>query len=114
GWETLQLPFTVALEDFVVERDEGGEHVAGWISKVRFTDPVSGNAKRVNISMNRPAVFRGYRFSQASWDPQDLQYSVLQVKKDPWWVVAVTWTGSGMTIFGIALTFYGRRWLAKA
>lgn len=111
GWDTLRLPFTVTLEEFVVERDEGGEHVAGWTSKVRFTDPVSGEEKRAAIWMNHPAVFRGYKFSQASWDPQDLRYSVLQVKKDPFWVVALTWVGSGLTIVGIALTFYGRRWL---
>jgi len=111
GWDTLQLPFWVTLEDFVVERDEGGDHVAGWTSKVRFTNPVSGVEQRADIWMNHPAVFSGYKFSQASWDPQDLKYSVLQVKKDPLWVIALTWSGSALTIVGIGLMFYARGWL---
>lgn len=111
AWNTGQLPFTVTLEDFVVERDEGSQNVAGWTSKVRFTDPVSGEEKRASVWMNHPAMFNGYKFSQASWNPQDLKYTVLQVKKDPMWVIVLTWGGSALTIIGICLMFYGRRWV---
>jgi hypothetical protein len=111
AWDTMQLPFTVTLEDFVVERDEGSHNVAGWTSKVLFTDSVSGEQKRADVWMNHPAVFHGYKFSQASWNPQDLKYTVLQVKKDPSWVIALTWGGSALTILGIGLMFYARRWV---
>jgi hypothetical protein len=111
AWATMPLPFTVTLEDFVVERDEGSHNIAGWTSKVIFTDPASGEQKRADVWMNHPAVFKGYKFSQASWNPQDLKYTVLQVKKDPLWVIVLTWTGSGLTILGIALMFYARRWV---
>jgi len=111
GWDSMPLPFTVALEDFVVERDEGNHNVAGWMSKVRFADAVTGAEKRADVWMNHPAVFKGYKFSQASWNPQDLQYTVLQVKKDPLWVIVLTWGGSGLTIIGIGLMFYARRWV---
>lgn len=109
AWDTMQLPFTAALEDFVVERDEGSHNVAGWTSKVIFTDPASGQQKKADVWMNHPAVFKGYKFSQASWDPNDLKYTVLQVKKDPLWVIVLTWGGSVLTIVGIAVMFYARR-----
>ena len=111
GFDMVQLPFTVALEDFVVERDEGSQNVAGWTSKVAFTDPVSGQQKKADVWMNHPTMFKGYKFSQASWNPNDLKYTVLQVKKDPLWVIALTWGGSGLTIIGIGLMFYARRWV---
>jgi len=111
AWDMLALPFTVTLEDFVVERDEGGQNIAGWTSKVLFTDPTTGRQKKADIWMNHPAIFHGYKFSQASWDPNDLKYTVLQVKKDPMWVTALTWGGSALTILGIGLMFYARRWV---
>jgi hypothetical protein len=111
AWDSMELPFTVALEDFVVERDEGSQNVAGWTSKVLFTDAATGERKHADVWMNHPAVFKGYKFSQASWNPQDLKYTVLQVKKDPLWVIVLTWSGSGLTILGIALMFYARRWV---
>jgi len=62
--------------------------------------------------MNNPAWFGGYKFSQASWNPNDLQYSALQVKKSPLWVAWLTWVGAALIITGIILLFYFRRWFA--
>jgi hypothetical protein len=61
--------------------------------------------------MNHPAWFNGYKFSQASWNPNDLKYTALQVKKDPLWMTYVTWTGAVLIVGGIALMFWGRGWL---
>ncbi len=110
--DTLPLPFTVTLEDFVVERDEGTDNVAGWTSKVAFDDVERGLTQRASIWMNHPAWFSGYKFSQASWNPNDLQYSALQVKKDPRFVTWLTWTGAILIVAGISLMFYFRRWFA--
>jgi hypothetical protein len=113
GWDSMQLPFTVELEDFVVERDEGSMNVAGWTSKVIFHDDVRGLTQRASIWMNHPAWFNGYKFSQASWNPNDLKYTALQVKKDPLWMTYVTWTGAVLIVSGIALMFWGRGWLQR-
>lgn len=110
SWDSMPLPFTVELEDFVVERDEGTENVAGWTSKVVFHDQERGVTQRASISMNHPAWFSGYKFSQASWNPNDLKYTALQVKKDPKFVTWLTWTGAILITGGIALMFYFRRW----
>ena len=111
SWDVMPLPFTVDLEDFIVERDEGSMNVAGWTSKVVFHDDVRGLTQRASIWMNHPAWFKGYKFSQASWNPNDLKYTALQVKKDPLFVTYVTWTGAVLIVGGIALMFWGRGWL---
>ncbi|HTS16677.1 MAG TPA: cytochrome c biogenesis protein ResB [Verrucomicrobiae bacterium] len=113
GWDFMQLPFRVELEDFIVERDEGSMNVAGWTSKVVFHDDVRGLTQRASIWMNHPAWFNGYKFSQASWNPNDLKYTALQVKKDPLIVAYVTWAGAVLIVGGIALMFWGRGWLQK-
>lgn len=113
SWDLMQLPFTVELEDFVVERDEGSLNVAGWTSKVVFHDEVRGLTQRASVWMNHPAWFNGYKFSQASWNPNDLKYTALQVKKDPLAVTYMTWTGAVLIVGGIALMFWGRGWLQR-
>jgi hypothetical protein len=113
AWDFMQLPFRVELEDFVVDRDEGSMNVAGWTSKVIFHDDVRGLTQRASIWMNHPAWFDGYKFSQASWNPNDLKYTALQVKKDPAIVTYVTWVGAILIVGGIALMFWGRGWLQK-
>jgi hypothetical protein len=113
AWDFMQLPFRVELEDFLVERDEGSMNVAGWTSKVMFHDDVRGLTQRASIWMNHPSWFSGYKFSQASWNPNDLKYTALQVKKDPAIVTYVTWTGAILIVGGIALMFWGRGWLQK-
>jgi hypothetical protein len=111
GWETMQLPFTVQLQDFIVERDEGSDNVAGWTSKVVFRDATRGLTLERDVWMNNPAWFQGYKFSQASWDPNDLKFSALQVKKDPRFVTWLTWVGAILIISGITIMFYFRGWL---
>ena len=112
GPDTMVLPFTVALERFEVERDEGTANVAGWTSHVVFTAP-DGATEKAAIWMNHPGWFRGYKFSQASWNPNDLQYTALQVKKDPVIVTWLTWAGSGLICVGIAWQFWGRQFKRK-
>jgi ResB-like family protein len=113
SWDMMQLPFGVALQDFIVDRDEGSDNVAGWTSKVVFHDDVRGLTQQASIWMNHPSWFNGYKFSQASWNPNDLKYTALQVKKDPAIVTYVTWVGAILIVGGIALMFWGRGWLQK-
>ncbi|MEC4985573.1 MAG: cytochrome c biogenesis protein ResB [Oscillatoria sp. PMC 1068.18] len=102
----LQLPFAIKLSDFIVERNEGTDSVAMWTSKIRLVDPQEKVISRRNVWMNHPTWYRGWKIAQASWNPGDLQQSTLQVKREPAWVTALTWTGSGLVIGGIAVMFY--------
>ncbi|MDA0268237.1 MAG: cytochrome c biogenesis protein ResB [Cyanobacteria bacterium] len=103
----LELPFYVKLDDFIVERNEGSESVAMWTSKVTLFDAKTDTAVRRTVWMNHPTWFRGWKLAQASWNPGDLKQSTLQIKREPWWVTALTWIGSLMVVMGIGTMFYG-------
>ncbi|MDB9527305.1 cytochrome c biogenesis protein ResB [Oscillatoria sp. CS-180] len=103
----IQLPFYVKLNDFIVERNEGSESVAMWTSQVTLFDPQTDTAVNRAVWMNHPTWFRGWKLAQASWNPGDLQQSTLQLKREPWWVTALTWTGSVLVVLGISTMFYG-------
>jgi hypothetical protein len=117
----LQLPFAVKLDDFIVERNEGSESVAMWTSVVTLVSPHKGEAVQRRVWMNHPTWFEGWKLAQASWNPGDLQQSTLQLKREPWWVTALTWSGSLMVVLGIGTMFYGpgvlkqfKRWSKSA
>lgn len=103
----LQLPFLVKLNDFIVERNEGSESVAMWTSQITLMDVHSGETVQRPVWMNHPTWYKGWKIAQASWNPGDLQQSTLQVKREPWWVTALTWLGSLLVVTGIGTMFYG-------
>jgi hypothetical protein len=114
GQKVIPLNFTITLEDFQVPRDEGTDTPSNYISSVRFDDPATGRLVRGTASMNEPAMFPGdfwrsllgwnYKFSQANWNPDNLNETTLQVLYDPGW--PFKWTGSLGICIGIALMFY--------
>ncbi|MEB3342079.1 cytochrome c biogenesis protein ResB [Okeania sp.] len=103
----LELPFAIKLEDFIVERNEGSDSVAMWTSKIRLEDFHEGLVSDRDVWMNHPTWYKGWKIAQASWNPGDLNQSTLQVKREPAWVTALTWTGSGLLVLGIGTMFYG-------
>ena len=114
GHRNIPLPFTVALESFEVEHDEGTMNPAGFKSHVIFVDPKNPTPVRRQIWMNHPANFpdypgvgllgTAYKFSRASWNPNDLNQTTLQVLRDPGW--SLKWIGSLLLCMGIATMFY--------
>ena len=103
----LQLPFTVQLNDFIVERNEGDESIAMWTSDITLSDPHQGKQAQRQVWMNHPTWFEGWKLAQASWNPGDLNQSTLQLKREPWWVNCLTWTGSLLVVMGVSTLFYG-------
>ena len=114
GERVIPLTFSIALENFEVPRDEGTDTPANYISSLRFEEPSTGRVVRGVASMNSPAMFPGdfwrsllgwnYKFSQANWNPQNLNETTLQVLYDPGW--PFKWVGSLGICSGIALMFY--------
>ncbi len=102
----VELPFGIKLEDFIVDRNEGSESVAMWTSKIRIEDPQNNIIEQRKVWMNHPTWYHGWKIAQASWNPGDLRQSTLQVKREPAWVTALTWIGSGLVVLGIAVMFY--------
>lgn len=105
--KSLELPFAVGLEEFVVDRNEGSESVAMWTSRIRLDDAANASHEQRKVWMNHPTWYRGWKIAQASWNPGDLRQSTLQVKREPAWVTALTWMGSLLVVTGIGVMFYG-------
>ena len=102
----FELPFAIKLEDFIVDRNEGSQSVAMWTSKITIADRQNNIVEPRDVWMNHPTWYKGWKIAQASWNPGDLRQSTLQVKREPTWVTALTWLGSGLVISGIAIMFY--------
>ncbi len=116
GLELKPIPFSVALTDFQVPRDEGTETPSDFRASVLFRDTATGEERSGLIRMNHPASWPGgllanstgfnYKFSQAEWNPKDLKETTLQVLYDPGWMPK--WLGSLAICLGIATMFYIR------
>jgi hypothetical protein len=114
GQRVIPLTFSITLEKFDVPRDEGTDTPSNYISSLRFDEPTTGRVVRGVAKMNYPAMFPGdfwrsllgwnYKFSQANWNPDNLNETTLQVLYDPGW--PFKWTGSLGICIGIALMFY--------
>ena len=117
GWEVHRLPFGLVLEDFVVERNEGTDEPASFRSDLAMVLPGGVTAATGSCSMNRPANFPDawwrsltgltYKISQASWNPNDLSQSSVQILRDPGWFFK--WTGSLILCAGLVIMFTMRR-----
>lgn len=109
-------PMTIGLEltHFEVERNEGSDSPAGFRSTLKVTDQGDGGSAvgyaYMNNPMNFPAglqySFTGltYKISQASWNPDNLNQSSVQILRDPGW--SLKWIGSLILCLGIGMLFY--------
>lgn len=117
GWEVHRLPFGLVLEDFVVERNEGTDEPASFRSDLAMLLPDGRVDGTGSCSMNQPAnypqaLWRSltgltYKISQASWNPNDLSQSSVQILRDPGWLFK--WVGSLILCAGLVTMFTMRR-----
>ncbi|HKP92448.1 MAG TPA: hypothetical protein VJS88_01020 [Chthoniobacterales bacterium] len=116
GWKQIPLPIGLELLDFEVQRNEGSDSPAGFKSTVRVTTP-EGQVAQGQCWMNNPFNFPGdwwrtwsgltFKMSQASWNPENLGQSTIQILRDPGWVLK--WIGSLLIVSGIFMLFYVRK-----
>lgn len=114
GLELRPIPFSLRLVNFDVPRYEGTETPSNFIASLEFKDNATGATKSGTARMNHPASFPGtlfanftginYKFSQAEWNPRDLNETTLQVLYDPGWLLK--WLGSLAICLGISIMFY--------
>ncbi len=115
GWQIEPLPIGLELTNFEVERNEGTDDPAGFKSTLRVTAN-DGRTDTGSCWMNNPHNFPGgplftwtgftYKISQASWNPENLDQSSVQILRDPGWLLK--WIGCLLLCAGIATLFYGR------
>ncbi len=113
GFRQVQLPIGLELLDFEVERNEGSDSPASFKSTVRVSEP-NGHTATGQCWMNNPFNHPGrwwntwsgltYKMSQASWNPDNLGQSTVQILRDPGWMLK--WIGSLLICAGIYMLFY--------
>jgi hypothetical protein len=54
----------------------------------------------------RPWTGLTYKMSQASWNPDNLNQSTVQILRDPGWLLK--WIGSLLVVIGVFMMFYLR------
>ncbi len=81
GSREIQLPFSLFLKNFEVERYPGSNSPSSFASDVVLLDPEMGIQEEHRIFMNNVLKHRGYRFYQASYDNDELG-TILSVNKD--------------------------------
>ncbi|MDA9970288.1 cytochrome c biogenesis protein CcsA [Flavobacteriaceae bacterium] len=98
GSKLLDLPFEIKLNDFIAERYPGTEKsYASFESKVTVLDAEEEDFD-FHIYMNNILDHRGYKFFQASFDP-DEKGTILSVNHDYW--------GTWFTYLGYYLLYFG-------
>ncbi len=106
GSRILELPFEVKLNDFIAERYPGTENsYSSYESKVTVIDKEKGDFD-YHIYMNHILDHRGYRFFQASFDP-DEKGTILSVNHD-YWGTLLTYAGYMMLYFGLMAILFAR------
>jgi len=101
-----QLPFELKLNDFIVERYPGSNSPSWFESRVELNDNIRSVSEPRRIYMNNILKYRGYRFYQSSYLP-DESGTILSVNRD-WAGTLITYLGYLMMGLGMALSLLNR------
>ena len=98
GSKQVPVPFSIQLDDFIIERYPGSNSPSSFESKVVLIDREKGIEQPYRIYMNHILQHRGYRFFQSSYDQDELG-TILSVSYDPG--TAVSYIGYLLLTFGL-------------
>ncbi|HCR89795.1 MAG TPA: cytochrome C biogenesis protein [Prolixibacteraceae bacterium] len=102
----IELPFSIKLRDFQLERYPGSESPSSFASELTLLDQEKGIEKDIRVFMNNTLKHRGYRFYQSSYDQDELG-TILSVNADGLGT-AVTYIGYAMLFLGIILSLLNK------
>jgi cytochrome c-type biogenesis protein CcsB len=105
GSKSYELPFSITLNDFIAEKYPGTEKAySSFKSKVTVNN--QEGFFDYDIYMNHILDHGGYRFFQASFDP-DEKGTVLSVNHD-WWGTYTTYLGYFLLYIGLMAILFDR------
>ena len=104
GSRSIPLPFAIALRDFQLERYPGSNSASSYASEVTLIDGQRSLQKDYRIYMNNVLNYRGYRFFQSSYDPDELG-TILSVNHDAWGT-RITYFSYFLLALGMFLTIF--------
>lgn len=102
GPKIYNTPFALKLDDFVMETYPGSSSPSAYESHVKIID--EGKQTPYKIYMNHVLTYGGYRFFQASFDP-DRMGTVLSVNYD-YWGTLISYIGYTFLFLGMFLIFF--------
>lgn len=106
GAEAIEVPFSVHLNDFELERYPGSTSPSAYASEVTVIDSVQNTQIPYRIFMNNVLDYGGFRFYQASYDT-DEKGTVLAVNHDVLGTV-ITYLGYLFMGIGMFFTLFGK------
>jgi len=106
GSKPIELPFSISLYDFIMERYPGTNSAASYASEVRLEDPAKGVNMDYRIFMNHILDYEGYRFFQSSFD-RDEKGTYLSVNHD-FWGTWISYIGYILLTLGLLMVFFSK------
>lgn len=106
GSKEIQLPFSIKLNDFQLDRYPGSMSPSSYASRVTVIDNEKNKTFPYHIFMNHVLNYRGYRFFQSSYDRDELG-SILSVNHD-YWGTFFTYIGYFLLALGMFLSLVNR------
>jgi len=80
-------PFTLTLLKFSHDKYSGTEIPKNFSSRIRLETPAAKEDREVLVYMNNPLRYDGFTFYQASFEPGNDKVTVLQVVRNPSWLI---------------------------
>src|SRR5690606_11661408 len=102
GSKIIHTPFSIRCDDFILDRYPGSTNPSSYESELTVID--DGKEEPHHIYMNNVLDYKGYRFFQASYFP-DESGTILSVNAD-WWGTNITYVGYFLLFFGMFATLF--------
>lgn len=102
GSKIIHTPFSIRCDDFILDRYPGSASPSSFESEITVID--KGEETPHHVYMNNVMDYRGYRFFQASYFP-DEGGTILSVNAD-WWGTNITYVGYFLLFFGLFASLF--------
>ncbi|MBN2668812.1 MAG: cytochrome c biogenesis protein CcsA [Bacteroidales bacterium] len=102
----LQLPFSLSLTNFNLDRYPGSMSPSSYESFLTLNDPRNQRNSEEHIFMNNVLEYDGIRFYQSSYDA-DEQGTILSVNQD-YWGTLITYLGYFLMSLGMFLNIFSK------
>ncbi len=106
GSKIIEIPFSIMLRDFILERYPGSNSPSSFASEVTVIDRSKNLEMPYRIFMNNILNYGGYRFFQSSYD-KDEKGTILSVNRD-YWGTLITYIGYAVLAAGLLYNFFSR------
>ncbi len=102
GSKPKQLPFSLQLDNFILERYPGSQSPSAFYSNIKVIE--TNNTFKYNIFMNNVLNHKGYRFFQSAYTP-DEKGTILSVNRD-YWGTRITYLGYSLLALGMFMSLF--------